>query len=236
MHKFFDDPSELDDHIIPIIREYINSGDWDLVLEEIEKHLSVLKAELLSLDKRYPDHGFWLLVGCKTTSDVNHTRGIIKSDKGEAFRTCLMSLLGIRDTLLYGHGVDFAKEGFLQDIEKYQIAIKEILLRDAMPQIWQKDKSLKQGRKQPKGLKSLQAFIQDLIVEYGQDITPLDIKKKIRKYTDDSPYLYQNFEMKYDPESETIYQVDQNTGQERKAGIKKIYDYLKRAKTKTQKK
>lgn len=232
--KFFDDPSELDDHIIPIIREYINSGDWDLVLEELEQHINILKTELARLDEKHPDHGFWMLVGCENISDISHTRGLIRGDKGEAFRQCLSALFGIRDTILSGQPFIDTKQlqaDFHKDVDDYGKSIKEILLRDTMPEIWKKRESLKKGPKTPKSLEALDAAIR-YFLEENEHITTAEITKKIKFRTKEKPIEYEipdgdDYFLYFDPEENRIVQTGADN-KSKSVHIRQIDKYLKR--------
>lgn len=58
---------------------------------------------------------------------------------------------------------------------------------------------------------------------------PATILKKIMSYSDDNPYCCGELELKYDDQAKKIYEVNERTGKEKSAGIKKVYEYRTRA-------
>jgi hypothetical protein len=235
--RFFEDPDELDHHIIPIILDYIEGGFWDLVLCEVENHINIIKKEALRLDKNHPEHGYWMLKKCKSALDVSRARGFTQGDKAEAFRQCLGALFGIRDVIMRDQPFDdegYIKDEFRTEVELYRRNVKDIMLLDATIQVWKKKESLKKGRKEPKGLIVLRLLIYDMLIKHGP-ISTKDLIKKLKVYRDDNPVLWKSddgkvYELKYDPEAEKIYQVEKfGKERERSVSLKQIYDYHKHA-------
>ncbi|MCD4674541.1 MAG: hypothetical protein K8S18_00905 [Desulfobacula sp.] len=232
--EFFQDPSELDYHIIPIIREYIKAETWDLVEKEIDKYIDMIKNKLFKMHKEKEFLNFDLLAGCESVSDVLHIRNHVKNVYGmESFNQCLISAYSIKETLLWGQpfegNIDQLKKDFQKDVDRLQQYLKESILIISIPEIWATEKiklGLDKGRKQSKDLESLYACIKNIGIELKQE----SIIRKIKTYTDDRPYHYKNFILKYDSQAEKIYQVDKKTGKQRDISIKRVYDYINRVK------
>ena len=264
--EFFDDPSELDDHIIPLIRHYIDYGEWDLVENEIDQHIDIIKTQLSKMHnnlvkskslkkhkKNIPPY-YYLLSECKGVGDVlDSKRFQIFRGSGlfpvylagsEEFAQCLLACYRIKLTLSGAQPSNDDLNGIKEQVDRLHRYLKESMLIIISSEKWgiekkvgklekkveKNEKGLKKGRKQIKGMISLYACISDILRERGLDTKKSDIFKKLRTYTDYSPYQYKNYELKYDADADKLYQIDKETDKERKCGMNKVYDYIKKIK------
>jgi len=237
--RFIEEPSSLDYRLIPIIREYIDMQAWDLVLEEIEEiYLPMIKTQLLKMHREKPSLNFDVLAECESVSDVLHARDIVIVYGAEPFFECLLAAYKIEESLLLYqpfNDYDEIKEDFHNDVDRLQQYLKEALLVIMLPEIWANKKiksGLVKGRKASKEMPSLNSCITEILLQNGFDTKPELVKRKIRTFTDERPYSHRNYIMKYDSESDKIYQVDEKSGRERSVSMKAIYAYMDRIKKK----
>ena len=259
--EFFQDPSEIEDQIF-CLKGYIDSGDWDLVENEIDKYINIINFKLRDMNnnliktrsiKNIPPY-YYLLSECKNVGDVlDSKRFQIFRGSGlfpvylagsEEFAQCLLACYRIKLTLSGGQPSNDDLNGIKEQVDRLHRYLKESMLIIISSEKWgiekkvgklekkveKNEKGLKKGRKQIKGMISLYACISDILRERGLDTKKSDIFKKLRTYTDYSPYQYKNYELKYDADADKLYQIDKETDKERKCGMNKVYDYIKKIK------
>ena len=235
--EFFDDTSEIDQHI-QNLKGYIDSGDWDEVKSEVMAFVRVIKSELKSL----PQGDFHILSGCKKISDILDIKRHLNVYGTEEFSKALLSLFRMQETLSWDQPFDDkdqVKQDFYTEVDQIQRYLEKIILIFAMPEKWglekkyeKSTKGLKKGAYTLKSLESLNACIIEILNEKGSDIKPKVIIDKLKKYTDDEPYRYKHFILKYDSESETFFQINDKTGKEDPKPLHQVYSYITRNKKK----
>lgn len=151
--EFFDDPSELEDHIIPLIRYHIDYGEWDLVENDIDQHIDIIKTQLLkmhnafvknkSLKKHKKEiHPYYhLLSECKEIDDlldvkrfeIFHGSGLFSEylSGSEEFRKCLLALYSMKATLGWEKSFDDeeqVKQDLQRDVDRLHQNLKDAML------------------------------------------------------------------------------------------------------------
>ncbi len=236
--EFFDDPSEIEDRIF-CLKGYIDSGYWDEVELENKMYIRMIKNYLCkNQDKNYPSD-FYLLSICENSGDILDTKRHLHGYDVKPFTQCLLSTYRIKILLWDTTSCDDLKRDFQKEADRLkvnlQMAWKVIDSVDA-PIGKQTKINLKKGPYAGKSLKSLDACIIEILNEKGFDSKPKIIIDKIKTYTDDDPYQYKNFLLKFDPGlepgKEKIYELNDKTGIDKSIWLHQIYNYIKDIKKK----
>lgn len=236
--EFFQDPSEIEDQIF-CLKGYIDSGYWDEVELENKMYIRMIKNYLCkNQDKNYPSD-FYLLSICENSGDILDTKRHLHGYDVKPFTQCLLSTYRIKILLWDTTSCDDLKRDFQKEADRLkvnlQMAWKVIDSVDA-PIGKQTKINLKKGPYAGKSLKSLDACIIEILNEKGFDSKPKIIIDKIKTYTDDDPYQYKNFLLKFDPGlepgKEKIYELNDKTGIDKSIWLHQIYNYIKDIKKK----
>ncbi|MCF8025663.1 MAG: hypothetical protein K9K82_09260 [Desulfobacteraceae bacterium] len=215
--RFIEDTFELDENIIPAIREYINAEAWGLVEEEANKHIEMIRGKLYELHQKDPERGYILLAECESVSDVLHTRNWINCNTTKPISKALLGAFEIKENLLFfPNDTDYLKEELLRDVDRLQAGLKETLLELLWPKKLAQEKSLTPGRKKSKKREGIVRAVAEIIrEEWGRgktDFKNSEIRIKFEKkynYSKQREYLDDDFRVYVDGKG--VVQVDLDT-------------------------
>jgi len=135
--EFFQDPNELDDHIIPIVREYIDEEQWNCLERIIDKIIKIIKTRLHKSHDKNGVVDFFYLANCNSVGDILDIKRHLIAYEARPFLQCLLAAYRIKGTLSWGHpsgnDLDELKKEFQSEVDRLQQYLKEALLMIALP-------------------------------------------------------------------------------------------------------